>query len=98
MVPFDYLGVPIFKGKPKKIHLQALTDKVKSKLASWKGHSLSLMGRVQLVQSVIHGMLLYSFKIYSWPRSLIKLLDSCIRNFVWSGSIDTKKISHFILG
>ncbi|WJX41072.1 hypothetical protein P8452_28481 [Trifolium repens] len=37
-------------------------------------------------------MLLYSFKIYSWPRSLIKLLDSCIRNFVWSGSIDTKKL------
>jgi ribonuclease HI len=91
-VPFNYLGVPIFKGKPKKIHLQALADRVKSKLASWKGHSLSLMGRVQLVQSVIHGMLLYSFKIYSWPRSLIKHLDSCIRNFVWSGNVDTKKL------
>jgi ribonuclease HI len=91
-VPFDYLGVPIFKGKPKRIHLQAIADRVKHQLASWKGHSLSLMGRVQLVQSVIHGMLLYSFRIYSWPRSLIKHLDSCIRNFVWSGNIDTKKL------
>jgi hypothetical protein len=91
-VPFHYLGVPIFKGKPKRIHLQVLADKVKAKLASWKGHSLSLMGRVQLVQSVIHGMLLYSFKIYSWPRSLVKHLNSCIRNFVWSGDITVKKL------
>ncbi|XP_045802493.1 uncharacterized protein LOC123896099 [Trifolium pratense] len=91
-LPFDYLGVPIFKGKPKNIHLQALADRVKSKLASWKGHSLSMMGRVQLVNFVIHGMLTYSFKVYSWPKGLIKQMDRCIRNFIWSGSVDKKKL------
>ncbi|CAJ2644686.1 unnamed protein product [Trifolium pratense] len=91
-LPFDYLGVPIFKGKPKNIHLQALADRVKSKLASWKGHSLSMMGRVQLVNSVIHGMLTYSFKVYSWPKGLIKQMDRCIRNFIWSGNVDKKKL------
>ncbi|CAJ2636364.1 unnamed protein product [Trifolium pratense] len=91
-LPFDYLEVPIFKGKPKKNHLQALADRVKSKLASWKGHSLSMMGRVQLVNSVIHGMLTYSFKVYSWPKGLFKQMDRCIRNFIWSCNVYKKKL------
>lgn len=33
---FIYLGVPIFHGKPRKIHLQPIADKIKCKLAVWK--------------------------------------------------------------
>jgi len=43
-LPFNYLGVPIFVGAPKSRFLQPLADKVKLKLASWKGNSLSMMG------------------------------------------------------
>ncbi|XP_019451878.1 PREDICTED: uncharacterized protein LOC109353979 [Lupinus angustifolius] len=46
-LPFNYLGVPLFKGKPKKIHLQAIADGIILKLATWKGALLSLMGRVE---------------------------------------------------
>jgi hypothetical protein len=90
--PFIYLGYPIFVGKPKSIHFRSIADKIKVKLASWKGSLLSIMGRVQLVKSVIHGMLVYSFHIYSWPRTLIKTLDMWIRNFIWSGDVTTRKI------
>ena len=44
VLSFNYLGVPIFVGAPKCRFLQPLTDKVKLKLASWKGKSLSMMG------------------------------------------------------
>lgn len=91
-LPFNYLGVPLFKGKLKAICLQPIVDKIKVKLAAWKGSFLSIMGRVQLVKSIIHGMLLYSFHVYAWPISLIKTLDSWIRNFVWSGDIYKTKI------
>lgn len=30
-IPFDYLRLPIFKGKPRKIHLPVIVDKVKQK-------------------------------------------------------------------
>jgi hypothetical protein len=50
------------------------------------------MGRVQLIRSVIHGMLIYSFHIYMWPKTLLKRLDSWIRNFIWSGDVNTRKI------
>jgi hypothetical protein len=63
--PFVYLGVPIFKGKPKARFLKPFVDKVKSKLAAWKASLLSIAGRVQLIKSVVHGMLLHSFLIYS---------------------------------
>lgn len=91
-LPFMYLGVPIFKGKPRKANFIPITDKIKSKLASWKGSLLSIMGRVELVKTVIQGMLIYSFHIYSWPLSLIKQLDQWIRNFIWSGNVETRKL------
>lgn len=91
-LPFTYLGVPIFKGKPKAIHLKPIVDKIKTKLASWKGALLSVMGRFQLVKSIIHVMLVYSFHVYAWPVSLLKTLDKWIRNFIWSGYIFSGKL------
>jgi len=69
---FTYLGVPIFVGAPRGCFLQPLADKVKLKLASWKGKSFSMMGRVQLVNTVITGLLAYSFNLYNWYVSLLK--------------------------
>lgn len=39
-LPFIYLGVPIFKRKPKKSLLQPIANKIKAKLAAWKGKLL----------------------------------------------------------
>ncbi|XP_019431188.1 PREDICTED: uncharacterized protein LOC109338411 [Lupinus angustifolius] len=91
-IPFNYLGVPIFKGKPRKIHLQSVADRILGKLATWKGHSLSIMGRVELVRSVIQSMLSYSFHIYAWPNQLLKFVDTSIRNFIWSGDTKIRKL------
>lgn len=49
------------------------------------------MGRVLLVNYIIQGMLLYSFRIYQWPVSLLKLMDRWMKNFVWSGDLNCKK-------
>ncbi|CAJ2645555.1 unnamed protein product [Trifolium pratense] len=91
-LPFIYLGVPIFKGKPKACHLQPIADRIKAKLAAWKASLLSIAGRVQIVKSIIHGMLIYSFMIYAWPISLLKDVDRWIRNFIWSGNVDQRKL------
>jgi len=91
-IPFQYLGCPIFQGKPKCIHFQHIVDQIKVKLATWKGVLLSIMGRVQLVKSIIHGMLVYSFHVYRWPIRLLKMLDRWIKIFIWSGDIYTRKI------
>lgn len=69
-----------------------IADRIRVKLSAWKASLLSISGRVQLVKSVIQGMLLYSFMVYALPISLIKTVDKWVRNFVWSGDINTKKV------
>lgn len=91
-LPFTYLGVPIFKGKPKRAHLQPIADKLKSKLSAWKASLLSIPGRVTLVKSAVQGMLVHSISIYSWPKKLLKEIESWTRNFIWSGDITKRKL------
>ncbi|MCI30513.1 RNA-directed DNA polymerase (Reverse transcriptase), partial [Trifolium medium] len=57
VLPFNYLGVPIFKGKPKARHFTPIADRIKAKLSAWKASLLSIAGRVQLVKSVIQRIL-----------------------------------------
>lgn len=42
--PFIYLGVPIFKGKPRKVHLMSNDNCIKTKLSTQKGVITSIMG------------------------------------------------------
>jgi hypothetical protein len=48
--------------------------------------------RVQLVRAVVQSMLIYSITLYSWPTSLIKEIEKNVRNFVWSGDVDKRKL------
>ena len=91
-LPFTYLGVPIFKGKAKTAYVQPIIDKVKLKLSAWKSSLLSLAGKVQLVKSVIHSMLIHCITNYSWPVLLIKDLERWMRNFIWSGDVNKRKL------
>jgi len=73
--PSTYLRVSIFVGGSKCRFLQPLDDKVKLKLASWKGKSLSMMAQIQLVNRMITGFLAYSFNMSKWPVSLLKQVE-----------------------
>ena len=97
-LPFNYLGVPIFVGAPKCRFLQPLANKVKLKLASWKGKSLSKMTRIQLVNMVITGFLAYNFNMYKGPVSLLKQVEQWYRNFIWTSDILKKRHCHLELG
>lgn len=90
--PFNYLGVPLFKGKPKKVFLQPIADKVINKLASWKGSLLSFAGRVVLVNSTIQGMLTHSMTFYTWLMSLIRDLERALKRLIWSGETSKNKV------
>jgi len=90
--PFNYLGVPIFKEKPKARFLQPIADKVKAKLSAWKASLLTIAGRTQLVKSVVQSMLIYTISVYDWPISLLKDLEDAIRNFIWNGDIHKRKL------
>lgn len=91
-IPFGYLGVPIFLGMPKMMHLRSITDKIIMKFDRWSGNLLSLARRVYLVNSVIISSLMHSTMLYRWPRKLLKQVDRAMRNFIWKGNIS--QLSH----
>jgi len=45
-----------------------------------------------MVEYVIQSMLLHTMTLYSWPVSLLKELEKCIRNFIWSGDCSKRKM------
>ncbi|XP_042497584.1 uncharacterized protein LOC122076339 [Macadamia integrifolia] len=84
-LPTKYLGVEIFKGRVKNSHLLPLLDKIKGRLAGWKGKILSMARRIELVKSVISGIPIHNFSVYWWPDETIKAVERWMRNFIWSG-------------
>ncbi|XP_058776557.1 uncharacterized protein LOC131650867 [Vicia villosa] len=90
--PFIYLGAPIFVGRLKASHFQFMADKIRMKLGAWKASLLSMAGRVQLVKAVIHSMMIHCMTVYNWPASIIKYIEKWMRNFIWSGNFDKKKL------
>ncbi|KAI9161280.1 hypothetical protein LWI28_016006 [Acer negundo] len=84
--------VPLFRGKPRKVMLRTIADKILSKFVKWKGKSLSLAGRATLIRSVIIGSFVHSFMIYKWPSSLLSLINRKLRNFLWTGSCEETKL------
>ncbi|XP_057775017.1 uncharacterized protein LOC130993994 [Salvia miltiorrhiza] len=91
-LPFTYLGVPIFRGKPKASHLRSIHDRIINKFGHWKGIQLSMAGRLCLIKSVISSSLTHSMLVYRWPHDLLKSLDSSCRNFLWNGDIRKKPV------
>ncbi|PON75624.1 hypothetical protein PanWU01x14_042490 [Parasponia andersonii] len=88
----SYLGVSLFVGTPKQSSFQLILDKINANLEYWRGLSLSMVGRVSLINSVIMGQLVYSFQVCKWPANLLRKLTSSIRNFLWSGSSKMSKL------
>ncbi|KAL8479156.1 hypothetical protein ACS0TY_026131 [Phlomoides rotata] len=92
-LPFTYLGVPLFRGAPKAMHLRGIADHIIAKFATWKGSTLSMAGRICLVNSVIASSLVHSMMIYKWSRSLLNKIDRAMRCFIWMRKIERQGFS-----
>lgn len=69
-LPFNYLGVILFKGKPKVCHLKAIVDKILSHFNAWKGKLLSYAGHLFLLNSEINSCFVYYFMIDQWSLGI----------------------------
>lgn len=90
-IPFMYLGCLIFVGKPKVAHFQAW--QIESRLI-WelrKDH-LSLLWDVFSWFVLLFMACSFFIFIFISGIKIFKNLDGCIRNFVWSGDVLTRKI------
>eukprot|EP00253_Pinus_taeda_P034931 PITA_34931 len=93
---FKYLGIPIFKSKPKVAHWLPLLDKIKSRIQAWGASWLNNAGKVTLMKSVLISMPLYQNSILLAPKSFLSKLDSLLRRFLWEGGNNNDRRIHLV--
>ena len=89
--PIRYLGVPVSPGRLHVRDWTPLLEKNEKKLATWKGSSLFIAGRITLINSSLSSSFIYHMSIYLLPKTIVELLDKQRRTFFWQGGGQKKK-------
>eukprot|EP00253_Pinus_taeda_P030806 PITA_30806 len=93
---FKYLGIPIFKSKPKVAHWLPLLDKLKNKIQAWGASWLNNAGKVILMKSVLISMPLYQYSALIAPKTFLSKMDSLLRRFLWEGGNNNDRRIHLV--
>eukprot|EP00253_Pinus_taeda_P012863 PITA_12863 len=93
---FKYLGIPIFKSKPKAAHWLPLIDKIKNRIQAWGASWLNNAGKVILMKSVLLSMPLYQNSILLAPKSFLSKLNNLLRRFLWEGGNNNDRRIHLV--
>lgn len=87
-LPIRYLGLPLMCRKLKVAEHSPLIEKISARFNSWAVRSLSFAGRVQLIASVISGIINFWISTFILPLGCIRRIESLCSRFLWSGRID----------
>nr|KYP44565.1 hypothetical protein KK1_033912 [Cajanus cajan] len=92
-IPFQYLGIPIGANPRRCTTWQPVIRKFSKKLSTWRASSLSIAGRVCLINSVLTSLPLYFMSFYRMPKLVIKQLTKLQRNFWWGAKREESKMA-----
>jgi hypothetical protein len=62
-----------------------------NKLAVWKGGTMSIAGRVTLINASLSNSFIYHRSIYLMPKTVTSRMDKHRRMFFWQGGCTKKK-------
>lgn len=85
---YEYLGLPLMSRKLRISEYSPLIDKMVQKFKSWAVSSSSFAGRLQLIKSVIYGLVNFWCSTFILPKACIRMMESLCARFLWSGAID----------
>lgn len=86
-----YLGFQLKAKGYSKVDWQWLLDRFYKKILGWEFKSLSLAGKLILVQAVLSQLAVYWAHIFFLPASIINKMNSLAANFLWGGKSIQKK-------
>lgn len=90
-LPIRYLGLPLMSRKLKISEYTPLIAKISASFKMWATKTLSFAGRLQLLSTVISGMVNFWFSCFILPKGCIKQIESLCTKFLWSGNIELRK-------
>lgn len=91
--PVRYLGLQLVSRKLKISEYEPLMLKINRSFQAWSVKLLSFAGRLQLLRSVIFGLINFWTSTFMLPKGCISTIESLCARFLWSGNIEKKGIA-----
>ena len=66
-------------------------NKINGKHMRWQTHSLSLVGRVQVVQKVLSSHHIFFASAWLFTKTRFGMLEKILKDFLWSDGLGSKK-------
>ncbi|KAH1193918.1 putative ribonuclease H protein [Glycine max] len=92
-LPFIYLGMPIGVNPRRKVVWEPIIRNFEAKLNKWNHRSISMAGRITLINAVLTALPLFYMSFFRAPSAVIKRLTTIQRQFLWGGNLEGKKIA-----
>lgn len=92
-LPIRYLGLPLMSRKLKISEYAPLIIKITTSFLAWSVKLLSFAGRLQLLRTVIFGLINFWASAFMLPKGCINAIESLCGRFLWSGNIEKKGIA-----
>ena len=92
----NVLGIRITHGDVVHENYEGVLSKVRKILGNWENRSLTLTGKVLVVNSLVMSLFVYKMMVLPMmPEKIVKQVNGEIRNYLWKGGKD--KIAYDIL-
>ena len=90
------LGVTIAHEDVVQKNYSSFIGKVRGILQNWKNRELSLIGKIQVVNTMVASLFVYKMMVLpKIPTNVVKKVDNLIREYLWKGG--KSKIAYNIL-
>lgn len=88
-LPVRYLGLPLTTKTMSRSDYEPLTDQIRTRMLSWSSRSLSYVGRLQLIKTVIGSISNFWCSVFQLPKRCLEIIEGMCGAFLWSGSPNT---------
>ncbi|XP_043724786.1 uncharacterized protein LOC122671558 [Telopea speciosissima] len=85
-LPITYLGAPLHSGRHKICFFDEIVEKIRNKVAGWKGRLLSSGGRVTLLKHVLSSIPIHVLEMLDPPKAVTRRLYGIFADFLWGNS------------
>ncbi|XP_058749655.1 uncharacterized protein LOC131622635 [Vicia villosa] len=95
VIPFTFLGIPVGGNhRSRRMWVRSIQN-INNRLSVWKGKSISIGGRVMLINAVLNAIPSFMFSFFKAPSLVIKEIRGLIANFLWGGCKE-KRCIHWV--
>lgn len=88
-LPIRYLGLLLMSRRLKISEYADLLDKVTRRFKSWGAKTLIFAGRVELIRTVISGLVNFWISTFILPKGCIRRLEKLCSRFLWTGDVES---------